>query len=71
MFFSFMKGILSNWKERIFIVKPETFIKWHRKGFRIFWKRKTKNKKGGRPKIHKEVIELIGKPLKQSTNFSD
>src|SRR5664279_3662857 len=25
----------------------------------IFWKRKTKNNKGGRPKINKEVIELI------------
>jgi urease alpha subunit len=26
--------LLSNWKERMFIVKPETVIKWHRIAFR-------------------------------------
>jgi hypothetical protein len=30
MFFSFMKGILFNWKEILFIVKPNKIIKWHR-----------------------------------------
>src|ERR1035438_2371528 len=30
MFFSLMMDWLSNWKERIFIVKPETVIKCHR-----------------------------------------
>jgi transposase InsO family protein len=59
IFFIVMMDLFSNWKERIFIVKPDTLIRWHRKGFRIFWKRKTKNNKGGRPKINKEVIELI------------
>jgi hypothetical protein len=58
IFFSLMKDLLSNWKERIFIVKPNTIIKWHREGFRIYWKRKSKAK-GGRPKIDREVIGLI------------
>ena len=58
MFFSLMKDILSNWKERIFIVKPNTIIKWHREGFRIYWKWKSKPK-GGRPKLSREVINLI------------
>src|ERR1039458_5267985 len=49
MFFSLMKDILSNWKERIVIVKPNTIIKWHREGFRIYWKWKSKPK-GGRPR---------------------
>src|ERR1035437_3231630 len=53
-----MKDLLSNWKERIFIVKPNTIIKWHREGFRIYWKQKSKAK-GGRPKIDREVIDLI------------
>ena len=29
MFFSLMMDWLSNWKERLSIVKPETVIKWH------------------------------------------
>ena len=30
MFFSLMMDWLSNWKERMFIVKPDTVIKWQR-----------------------------------------
>ena len=43
-----MMDWLSNWKERIFIVKPDTVIKWHRTEFKIYWKWKSKYK-GGRP----------------------
>src|ERR1039457_1868979 len=58
MFFTFTMDWLSNWKERIFIVKPETVIKWHRTAFRIFWRWKSQHK-GGRPKVSREVINLI------------
>src|ERR1035437_5726291 len=57
LFFSLMVDLLSNWKERIFIVKPNTMIKWHREGFRIYWKSKSKAK-GGRPRINREVVEI-------------
>jgi hypothetical protein len=32
---------LFNWKDALVIVKPETLIGWHRKGFTLFWRRKT------------------------------
>jgi hypothetical protein len=38
LFFSLMKDLLSNWKDRIFIVKPETVIKMHRSDFYSFLK---------------------------------
>lgn len=63
LFFSIMKDLLTNWKERLFIVKPETVIKWHRTAFRSYWRRKSGHK-DGRPKIEREVIDLI----KQLTN---
>ncbi|MGE5499034.1 MAG: hypothetical protein ACM3Q2_13215 [Syntrophothermus sp.] len=53
-----MKEMLSNWKEKIFIVKPETVIKWHRTAFKSYWKRKSRHKEG-RPKVDREVIDLI------------
>ena len=58
-----MKDLLLNWKERIVIVKPETVIKWHRSAFKFYWRWKSKSK-GGRPRINREVIDLI----KQMTN---
>jgi hypothetical protein len=58
MFFSLIMYWLYNWKERLFIVKPETVIKWHRTAFKFYWRWKSKHK-GGRPKISREVIALI------------
>jgi hypothetical protein len=30
------------WRQALTIVKPDTLIRWHRKGFRLFWKRKSR-----------------------------
>jgi len=48
------------WKSALAIVKPETVIAWHRKGFKLFWRWKSRRKKKpGRPPIKKPVRELI------------
>ncbi len=33
-----MLARLFMWREALAIVKPATFIRWHRKGFRLFWR---------------------------------
>src|ERR1700682_47774 len=40
------------------IVKPETVIKWHRAGFRSYW-RWTSRRRGGRPTVAPEIRKLI------------
>jgi len=53
-------ALLSNWfpwREALVIVKPETLLGWHRRGFRLFWKWKSKRR--GRPRISKDVQALI------------
>jgi hypothetical protein len=42
----------------IVIVKPETVIRWHRRGFRAYWRWKSR-RRGGRPRIHGEIRDLI------------
>jgi hypothetical protein len=42
-----MKHLFSNWKERIFIVKPETIIKWHRTAFKFTGDGSLSQKEGG------------------------
>jgi transposase InsO family protein len=46
------------WKEVLVIVKPDTVIRWHRKGFRLYW-RALSRRGPGRPRIPQEVRELI------------
>jgi hypothetical protein len=52
-----MKIVLSNWMQSLIILKPETIINWHRKGFKLYWRLKSKRK--GRPRIETEIIQLI------------
>ena len=40
------------------IVKPETVIRWHRAGFRLFWRWKSRPR-SGRPKVALEIRQLI------------
>ena len=42
------------------IVKPETVVAWHRKGFRLFWTWKVNRGKPGRPSVPAEIRNLIG-----------
>jgi hypothetical protein len=47
-----------HWKEALVIVKPDTVARWHRKGFRLYWR--TISKRGpGRPPISEELQALI------------
>jgi hypothetical protein len=40
------------------ILKPETVVRWHRAGFRAYWRWKPRPR-GGRPRALAEVRELI------------
>jgi hypothetical protein len=44
--------------DAITIVRPETIVRWHRKGFRAFWRWRSRPLRG-RPQIAKEVRDLI------------
>jgi hypothetical protein len=58
--------VLFVWLYRLFpsvlntvtIIQPETVIRWHRMGFRLYWRWKSRSR-GGRPKVPLEIRRLI------------
>jgi len=46
------------WKQTLFIVQPETLLRWHRELFRLYWKRRSKAS-SHTPKVAAETIALI------------
>src|SRR5436309_4197654 len=46
------------WREHLRIVTPDTVVRWHRQGWRLFWRWKSRSR-GGRPHLSPEVQELI------------
>jgi putative transposase len=59
----FLWGWLSHvwpdWRSVLVIVQPETVLAWHRKGFRLFWTRKVRRGKPGRPTVSKAIRDVI------------
>jgi transposase InsO family protein len=57
-FWVFLSQFWSGWKETLVIVQPDTVVRWHREGFRLYWR--SISKRGpGRPPIPLEVQALI------------
>jgi putative transposase len=48
---------LFDWKEALISVRPETFTGWHRRGFKLFWR--WKSRPIGRPRIPQDLRQLI------------
>ena len=48
----------STWREALMIVKPDTLLGWHRQGFRLFWRHKSKARTP-QPRVPEDVIALI------------
>jgi len=46
------------WSDVLIIVKPETVIRWHRTGFRLYWRWRSR-RRDGRPRISQQIRTLI------------
>ena len=50
-------GRMFSWRNALVNVKPDTFLRWHRKGFRLLWR--WKSRPVGRPRIPRDLRRLI------------
>src|ERR1700682_6283546 len=59
LLWAWLCGVWADWRSALIVVKPETVIAWHRKGFRLFWTWKARNCQPGRPSVPKDLRDLI------------
>ena len=57
IFWAWLSLIWAHWADVLVIVRPDTVVRWHRRGFRLFWRWKSRGP--GRPPASKEVRDLI------------
>jgi transposase InsO family protein len=57
-FWVLLRQLWPRWREVSVVVQPETVVRWHRKGFRLYWRYRSR-RRPGRPRISKEVRQLI------------
>jgi len=58
MLWTWLSRSWHGWRSAIHIVKPETVLAWHRRGFRLFWTWKSRHRTG-RPAVTRDVRALI------------
>ena len=60
LFWLLVRRCWSGWKQALLVVTPETVVRWHRAGFRWYWRMISRVRKPiGRRQTSKEVRDLI------------
>ena len=69
LFWTALRTFWSRWAEALLIVKPETVVGWHRAGFRLYWRWRSRGSASGRAKITPEIQELIQRMAKENPTW--
>jgi hypothetical protein len=62
--------VWSEWKSPLLQVKPETVVEWHRRGFRFYWRLKSKAGPAGRSPISPELQQLIFRMVNENPTWA-
>src|SRR5919197_6765886 len=57
-----------NWRQALAIVQPDTFVRWHRQGFRLFWRWTSQP---GRPPIPADLRALIRRMARDNLTWGE
>ncbi len=58
VFWVWLSRLWSSWRSCLVIVQPDTVTRWHRQGFKLYWRWKSR-REAGRPKIDTEIRRMI------------
>jgi putative transposase len=58
---------VDGWRKILCSLHPDTVVRWHRQGFRLYWRWKSRGSKPGRPAIDASLRKLIREM--QATNM--
>jgi hypothetical protein len=69
VFWVWLSRLWPNWRSALAIVQPKTVIKWRRIGFKLYWRRKSRPGKPGRPPIEREIRGLIRRMSRENPTW--
>jgi len=58
----------SGWRSALLIVQPGTVVRWHRQGFTLYWRWKSR-KKAGRPNADRTIRDLIRRMCQENSTW--
>ena len=68
IFWVWLSRLWTGWRSLLVIVQPDTVVRWHRQGFRLYWRWKSRAK-SGRPKVEVEIRKLICRMCRENQSW--
>jgi putative transposase len=68
MVLCWLSRLWSGWRPALLIVQPATVVRWHRQGFRLYWRWKSR-KKPGRPEVDREIRDLVRRMSRENPTW--
>lgn len=69
LFWVILRRLWPKWQQVLVLVKPETVVRWHRAGFRAFWRWRSQPGQPGRPKIDLKLQKLIRRMVRENPTW--
>ncbi len=69
VFWILLRRLWPEWNNVLVIVKPETVVAWHRAGFRLTWRFRSRPRSLGKPTINAEIRALIRRMAKENPGW--
>ncbi len=58
------------WRKALIIIQPNTVVRWHRAGFKSYWKWLSRRRtRGGRRGVNRELRELISRMVTENPTW--
>jgi putative transposase len=67
-FWVLMLRLLPSWRQVLVVATPQTVLRWHRTGFRLLWRWKSRHKLG-RPEIPRKLYWLIRRLARENPTW--
>ena len=59
LFWVVLSQLWKGWRSCLHVAQPATVVRWHRQGFKCYWRWKSQHGQPGRPKLDAEIRDLI------------
>jgi transposase InsO family protein len=68
LFWLLVRLVRRDWRQHLVVVTPATVVRWHRRGWRLFWRWRSRTRIG-RPRLSAEVRDLIARIARDNPSW--
>ena len=69
IFWVWLSRLWASWRSSLVIVQPATVLAWHRKGFQLYWRWKSRANPVGRPRLDADLRDLIQRMARENPTW--